>query len=65
MTENEKQYALIDIAIIKAFNYSQEYDPNSGHVKDKAGYHYLKQGFTDGFLAGVAFRMNGGLNEGG
>jgi hypothetical protein len=63
MTENEKKYALIDIAITKAYNYSQEYDHNSGHVKDKAGYLYLKQGFTDGFLAGVAFRLNGETNE--
>jgi hypothetical protein len=61
MTESEKQYALIDIAITKAYNYSREYDPNSGHVEDKTGYLYLKQGFTDGFLAGFAHKMGGGL----
>jgi hypothetical protein len=63
MTENEKQFALIEIAIVKAYNYSQDYNPTTGAVWDKEGAPYLKQGFQEGFLAGVAFRMGGGLNE--
>ena len=60
MTELETQRALIDIAIVKGYNYAQEYDPNSGVTKDRNGYHYLKQGYVDGFLAGFAHRMGGG-----
>lgn len=63
MTENEKQYALTEIAITKAYTYAEQYNPYTGRAEDKEGYMYLKQGFTDGFLAGVAFRLTGGLNE--
>ena len=65
MTKEEQQernveaYAFIDIAIVKSYAYMQEYDPNSGQVKDKQGAFYLKQGFIDGFLAGVAYRLGG------
>jgi hypothetical protein len=60
MTEPKKSTALIDIAIVRGYNYAQEYDPNSGVTKDRNGYHYLKQGFVDGFLAGFAHRLGGG-----
>ena len=50
---------LLDIAITKAFNYSQEYNPYSGQVQDKNGHAYLKQGYIDGFLAGFAHKMGG------
>jgi hypothetical protein len=63
MTENEKQFALVEIALVKAYNYCQEYNPTTGAVWDKEGAPYLKQGFTDGFLAGVAFRLTGGVND--
>ena len=64
MTENEKQFALTEIAIVKSYAYMMDYDPNSGREVEKQGSFYLKQGFIDGFLAGVAFRMGGGLNDG-
>ena len=61
MTEEMKaQYALIDIALVKSYAYMMDYDPNSGREVEKQGSSYLKQGFVDGFLAGVAFRMGGG-----
>jgi len=63
MNELETQRALIDIALVKAYNYMQEYCPTSGRIKDRVGHTFLKEGFVDGFLAGVAFRMTGGLNE--
>ena len=56
----EKAITLYTIASVKAHDYAQEYDPTSGRVKDKHGYHYLKQGFSDGFLAGFAHKMGGG-----
>ena len=51
---------LTSIAITKGHMFSQEYDKNSGRVVDRQGYHYLKEGYVAGFLAGVAFRMSGG-----
>lgn len=61
--ELEIQRALIDIALVKAYNYCDEYNPTSGRTEPKLGHTYLKQGFVDGFLAGVAFRMSGGMND--
>jgi uncharacterized protein (DUF1330 family) len=58
--EAEKQYALTEIALVKSYAYIQEYNPTSGQTEDKHGARYLKEGFVDGFLAGVAFRMGGG-----
>ena len=63
MTELETQRALIDIALVKAYNYCQEYNPSSGQTQDKVGARLLKEGYVDGFLAGVAFRLNGGTND--
>jgi GTP1/Obg family GTP-binding protein len=63
MNEQEKQFALTEIAIVKSYTYMMDYDSNSGREVEKQGSLYLKQGFIDGFLAGVAFRMGGGLNE--
>jgi hypothetical protein len=62
MTEQETQRALIDIALVKSYNYIQEYNPTTGQTDEKHGARLLKEGFVDGFLAGVAFRMGGGLN---
>ena len=60
MTEEEqKQYALIDIALVKSYIYQIEYDPNSGREVEKQGARYLKQGYIDGFLAGFAHRLGG------
>jgi hypothetical protein len=58
--EAEKQYALTEIALVKSYAYCEEYDSNSGKTREKHGARYLKEGFVDGFLAGVAFRMGGG-----
>ena len=59
----EKTATLINIALSKSYIYCMDYDSNSGRAVEKQGAVYLKQGFVDGFLAGVAFRM-GGRNEG-
>jgi hypothetical protein len=53
----KRSIALIDIAMVKSYVYCMEYDPNSGREVEKQGYHYLKQGYIDGFLDGVAHRF--------
>ena len=60
MTELETKQALIDIALVKAYNYCQEYNEVSGQTQEKVGARLLKEGYVDGFLAGVVFRMSGG-----
>ena len=60
----EKAITLYTVAVVKAHDYAQEYDPTSGRVKDRDGYHYLKAGFMDGFIAGFAHKMGGGHESG-
>lgn len=50
---------LMGLAIVKAHAFSQEYDSNTGRVKDRLGYHYLKEGYTAGFLKGFEYRFTG------
>lgn len=57
--EHDKRYSLMDIALVKSYTYCEEYDPTSGYIKMKDGHYHLKQGFVDGFLAGVAYRLGG------
>jgi hypothetical protein len=52
--------SLLDIAITKGHAYAQGYNTYIGRIEDREGYHHLKQGYQDGFLAGFAFRMEGG-----
>jgi hypothetical protein len=56
----EKALTLYTVASIKAHDYAQDYNPHTGRVEDKPNYHALKQGFMDGFLAGVAHKLGGG-----
>jgi hypothetical protein len=56
----QEDIALYDIAIVKSYNYCEEYDSNSGQTQIKDGHRYLKQGYIDGFLAGFAHRLGGG-----
>jgi len=61
--EYKNTTSLVEIAINKAYIYSQEYNPYSGQVEDKDGAPYLKQGFVEGFLAGFTHRLTGGNDE--
>ena len=47
------------LAIIKAHIFSQEYNPSTGRAEDRQGYHLLKEGYTEGFLAGFAYKFTG------
>ena len=54
---------LTDIAITKAHAYAQEYDRNTGEVRDKPNYHALKEGYMAGFLEGFAHRLTNNTGE--
>lgn len=53
----KRDIALIDIAMVKAWNFSMEYDTCSGREKERDGYPYLKEGFIEGFLEGFAYKF--------
>lgn len=56
----EQAITLYTIASVKAYDYAQEYNSTTGRVEDRDGYHYLKQGYMDGFIAGFTHKMGGG-----
>ena len=58
-TDAEEQGNIMGLAIVKAHAFSQEYNPTYGIVEDRQGYHYLKEGYTAGFLAGFEFKFTG------
>jgi hypothetical protein len=57
--EETAEQNLMGLAIVKAHAFSQEYDSNSGRVKDRPNYHALKEGYTAGFLAGFNYKFTG------
>lgn len=59
-TEVDKALTLYNIALVKSYAYCEAYNPTNGRCEPKQGERYLKEGYVDGFLAGVAFRMGGG-----
>ena len=59
MTE-KSQPTLYEIALVKSYVFTQEYNPYSGRVEDRDGYRFLKEGYIEGFLAGFAHKMGGG-----
>jgi hypothetical protein len=62
MTE-KSQPTLYEIALVRSYIFTQEYNPISGQVQDRDGYRFLKEGYIEGFLAGFAYRLTGGNNE--
>lgn len=59
MTE-KSQPTLYEIALVKSYAFTQEYNPVSGQAEDKHGYRFLKEGYIAGFMAGFAHKMGGG-----
>ena len=59
MTDSEHP-TLYEIALVKSYSFTQEYNPVSGQVEDKHGYRFLKEGYIAGFMAGFAYKMGGG-----
>jgi hypothetical protein len=62
MTE-DKDITLYNIALVKSYAFTQEYNPYSGQVEDRDGYRFLKEGYIAGFMAGFTHRLTGGNNE--
>ena len=56
----EEYKTLYTIALVKSYTYCMEYDSCRGIEVERSGSNYLKQGYIDGFLAGIAHRMGGG-----
>ena len=54
---------LYTIAQVKSYNYTMEYDPNSGSEVEKSGSSFLKQGYIDGFIAGFTYKLTGGNDD--
>jgi hypothetical protein len=59
----DKQPTLYEIALVKSYSFTQEYNPVSGQVQDRDGYRFLKEGYIAGFLAGFAHKLTGGHDE--
>ena len=62
MTKND-DITLYNIAAVKSYNYCMEYDRYSGREVEKLGSMYLKQGYIDGFLAGITHKLTGGNDD--
>jgi hypothetical protein len=57
--EMDDDITLYTIARVKSYNYTLEYDPNSGSEVEKLGANFLKQGYIDGFIAGFTYKLTG------
>jgi len=54
------EMTLYNIALVKSYAYCDEYNTATGRTEERNGARFLKEGYIDGFLAGVAHRMGGG-----
>jgi hypothetical protein len=57
--DDEPTTTILDIAMVKAWNFCMEYDPTSGREVERTGYVFLKEGYIEGFLAGFAHKFGG------
>ena len=57
--DDDTEGNLTGLAIVKAHNFSREYNPTTGRIDDRQGYLHLKEGYTAGFLAGFVYKITG------
>ena len=57
LATDPNKVSVLDIAMVKAHIFAMEYDPISGREVEKAGYHFIRDGYIEGFLAGVAHKF--------
>ena len=57
--DDDTEGNLTGLAIVKAHAFAQEYNPTNGRVEDRPNYHALKEGYTEGFLAGFVYKITG------
>jgi hypothetical protein len=48
---------VLDIAMVKAWNFCMEYDKVSGREVERTGAVFLKEGYIEGFLAGFSHKF--------
>ena len=58
-TDYDEQVNLTGLAVVKAHAFAREYNPTTGRIDDRQGYLYLKEGYTEGFLAGFVYKITG------
>ena len=61
-TGTKEEFTLLNIAMVKAYNYGMEYNQTAGREQERLGFDYLKEGYIQGFLAGFAYKFE--PNEG-
>lgn len=61
-TVTKEEYTLLNIAMVRAWNFGMEYISATGREQERAGFDYLKEGYIQGFLAGFAYKFE--PNEG-
>ena len=57
------ELTLYNIALVKAYDYCEEYNTATGRTEERNGARFLKEGFVDGFLAGFAHKIGGGHGD--
>jgi len=57
--DDDTEGNLTGLAIVKAHAFAQEYNPTNGRIEDRPNYHALKEGYTEGFLAGFVYKITG------
>ena len=55
----KEDHTIYDIAIVKSYAYTEEYNPTNGRTEPRKGAVYLKEGFVDGFMAGFTYKFTG------
>lgn len=56
---DKEAYTVHDIALVKSWNYIEEYNSTTGTMEERYGGRFLKQGYVDGFLAGFSYKLTG------
>ena len=51
--------SVVNIALLKSWNYIEEYNSATGTIEERHGGRCLKQGYVDGFLAGFLYKITG------
>ena len=51
--------SVVNIALLKSWNYIEEYNSATGTIEERHGGRFLKQGYIDGFLAGFTYKLTG------
>lgn len=55
----KEDHTIYDIALVKSYAYTEEYNPTNGRTFEKQGAVYLKEGYIDGFMAGFTYKFTG------